>query len=309
MVIIFVIILLLPLTSYGQEQVDTATDGGGESKRFDIELELDAYYSSLGFFIALTDEPIPHMGERKESEIYKALLSKSLIPRFLVIEASVNPMPCLGVYMRENAHEFYNNAQVTSSFNWVKALTAGFEEPYAASFFVGNVIDYDIPGRKDITGKGYGGYLVSFGNYHIKDNGLIPDNWSEFEWKIKGDRKSPIKKMGWSFRIGAKIHENPDITDIFYLSFRRSRLDYKSAEHSIFSNSGFEYTFDMDRHTFNSIRHYFFVDKKMPLENRKIAFTLVLGFVWESAKKYSGVLSTGREKDDLQVILRPNIEF
>jgi len=40
-----------------------------------------------------------------------------------------------------------------------------------------------------------------------------------------------------------------------------------------------------------------------------MAVSLALGFVWESAKKYSGPLSVGRTKDDFQLILRPNLEF
>ena len=43
------------------------------------------------------------------------------------------------------------------------------------------------------------------------------------------------------------------------------------------------------------------------LENKQIALSLAVGFVWESAKKYTGALATGN--DDFQVILGPNIEF
>jgi hypothetical protein len=173
----------------------------------------------------------------------------------------------------------------------------------------GNVANFRVPGSKDFKGLGYSGYLFSTGNYHIKDNELIHDKWMEFEWKIKGDRKSPIKKLSWSFRIGAKLHGNRDITDIVYLSFRRSMVNYRAVGYSIFNNSGFEYSLDMDRRTLSSIRHYFYLDKKWPVENKQMAFALAAGFVWESTRKYTGALAAGREKDDFQFILRPNIEF
>jgi len=115
------------------------------------------------------------------------------------------------------------------------------------------------------------------------------------EWKVKGDRKTQDRKLSWSFRLGAKLHGNPDITDIYYLSFRRSRLDYRPKVESVFNNSGFEYTVDFERGTFTPIRHYFFVEKKWPVEGKKMAFALATGFVWESADKYSGVLATGRQ--------------
>jgi len=77
----------------------------------------------------------------------------------------------------------------------------------------------------------------------------------------------------------------------------------------LLNNSGFEYTFDMDRRTLSSIRHYFLVDKKWPFRDRQMAFSLALGFVWESAKKYTGALAAGRDRDDFQLIFRPNLEF
>lgn len=274
----------------------------------DIDLELDAYYSNVSLTLSLTEEPIPHFGEKPESEIYRTLLSRSLVPRFLLLEASINPMPYLGVYIKKNHQNFYDDAEISGSLNWVKAITAGFEEPWAASIFLGTVVDFHIPGYKDLQGKGYAGFLASGGNYHIKDNEMIKDDWREFEWKIKGDKKSALHKLSWSFRIGAKLHENPYITDIIYLSFRRSRLDYKIVRPSIFDNSGFEYTIDMNRRGLDSIRHYFFVEKKWPLE-KKVAFAFAFGFVWESARKYSGPLTAGREDNDFQIIMRPNIKF
>jgi hypothetical protein len=55
---------------------------------------------------------------------------------------------------------------------------------------------------------------------------------------VKGDRKTQDQKLSWSFRVGTKLHGNPNITDIYYLSFRRSRLDYQPKRDSIFNNSG-----------------------------------------------------------------------
>ena len=299
-------------TPTGQEQTAVtppATPPEEEFKRFRIDFEPDAYYTNLGLYIALTKTPIPHLGEKTEKEIYTTLLSQSLTPRFLVLEASVNPLPYLGTYIRKHHPNFYDDAGVTDNFNWIKSVTAGFEEPYAASAFVGNIVDFNMPGQRDAKRKGYIGYLASAGNYHIKDNKLIKDDWREFEWKIKGDKKTETRKLGWSFRIGAKLHGNPDITDVIYLAFRRSRADYRPANSSLFNNSGFEYTFDMDRRTFNSIRHYFTVDKKWPVERREMAFSFAVGFVWESARKYTGTLAAGRDRDEWQLILRPNIEF
>jgi hypothetical protein len=274
-----------------------------------LEFEPDAYYTNLGLYLALTKTPIPHVGEQSEKDLYITLLSRAYMPRFLVIEGSVNPLPYAGTYIKEHNPDFYEDAQLTGSFNWVQAVTAGFEEPYAVSVFLGNVVDFSVPEDKVSKGIGYSGILYSKGTYHIKNNTLIRDDWWEMEWKVKGDRKTQDRKLSWSFRVGAKLHGNPDITDIYYLSFRRSRLDYSPKEDSIFNNSGFEYTVDFERGTFTPIRHYFLVDKKWPFENKKMAFTLATGFVWESSKKYSGALATNDTGNQTTIILRPNIEF
>ncbi len=274
-----------------------------------VEFEPDAYYTSLGLYLALTKSPIPHVGEKSEKDLYLSLLSRAYAPRFLVIEGSVNPLPYAGASIRDRHENFYDNAQTTGSFNWVQAVTAGFEEPYAVSLFLGNVVDFSIPEDKGSKGIGYSGLLYSRGTYHIRNNTLVRDDWWEMEWKVKGDRKTQDRKLSWSFRFGAKLHGNPGITDIYYLSFRRSRLDYRPQGDSIFNNSGFEYTADIERGTFTPIRHYFFVDKKWPFENKKMAFSLATGFVWESSKKYSGALAADHTGSQTQIILRPNIEF
>lgn len=306
-------ILTVPQLAFAEhadsDEAREATEGEDDFHRFELDYELDAYYSNVGLYIALTEAPIPNLGTQEESSIYRYLLSQALVPRLLVLEASVNPLPLLGVYIKKNNRSFYDNAQVSDDFNLIKAVTAGFQEPYAVSLFAGTVVDFDIPNRTDVTGKGYSGYLVSAGNYHIKDNELVDDKWREFEWKIKGDRKSPNRKLSWSFRVGLKLHGNPEITDVFYLSLRRSRTDFHPVKSTFYHNSGFEYTFDMKRRTFDAIRHYFTVDKKWPLQNKKIALALAVGFVWESAKKYTGALGADRTGNTLEFILRPNIEF
>lgn len=278
-------------------------------KKVSLEYELDAYYSNIGLYINLTDEPIPDAGEKEEFEIYRDLLYSSYIPRFIVLEAAVFPMPNLGIYLKDDANDFYKLADVYSDLNIVKAVTAGFEEPYAFSMFLGNVMKFTKPGEKQKQGNfGYMGYLISVGDYHIKDNELISDNWLELEWKIKGDRKFSTHDLHWSFRVGGKLHDNPYIKDVIYLSLRRSMLDLEEYA-SILKNSGFEYTFDVDSETLTPLRHYFTVDKKWPFKEQKIAFSLTVGFIWEDAEKYTGPLRDKEGRDNFQIVIRPNILF
>jgi len=153
------------------------------------------------------------------------------------------------------------------------------------------------------------GYLLSVGDYHIRDNELILDKWAEVEWKVKGDQKFESYKLSWSYRIGAKFHDHRDIKDVVYISLRRSRLDYKASARSIIDNSGIEYRYDMDMNSLSPVRHYFFVDKKLPWKEKHLAASIALGFIWEGSRKYTGSLRRKDRKGDLQLIIRPNIHF
>jgi hypothetical protein len=307
-------IALLPL---GALPEDAAPEAG--ARRVEFDYELNPYYSSTSLFFSISDDPIPHLGEMGELEMYLSLLPRAfdprqLIPRFIVLEASVNPAPCFGLLVRDRWPDFYAGAKVGDNLNWVKAVTAGFEEPYALSILGGNFVNFDVPGRDDVTGKGYGGLLVSVGTHHIKDNQLYRDNWIELESKVKGDRKSPVKKLSWSFRVGAKFHDNPYIADIVYLGIRRSRLDYEDHPPPFVSNWGFEYRFDMavDRIAVDGLRqarHVLLVDKKLLLPRVKFALTLKAGFIYTLADAYRGPLANVGRHEDFQFVLRPNVEF
>ncbi|HSM91553.1 MAG TPA: hypothetical protein VLT47_01635 [Anaeromyxobacteraceae bacterium] len=290
-----------------------------EEHRVEFDYELNPYYSSVNAFFSVSDEPIRHLGEMDELEMYLSLLPRAfdprqLVPRFIVLEASVNPLPCAGLVIRGEAPGFYSDAQVSPRLNGVKAVTAGFEEPYALSILGGNFVNFDVPGRDDVKGKGYGGLLVSVGTHHIKDNQLYRDDWIEIESKVKGDRRSPVKKLSWSFRVGAKIHGNPNIADIVYLGIRRSRLDYVENPTPLLSNWGFEYRFDVvvDRIAADGLRqarHVLLVDKKFLLPRTKLALTLKAGFIYTLADAYRGALARAGKQEDFQFVLRPNIEF
>ncbi len=99
------------------------------------------------------------------------------------------------------------------------------------------------------------------------------------------------------------------------MGFRRSRTDFKEKAGDNFwlHNSGIEYVSDFSQKKLEPIRHYLVVDKKFPMKNSRMAFTLGLGFVWTADKKYSGPLTNAangsRTQNSFQFILRPNIEF
>lgn len=275
----------------------------------DLDWELDLYYTNISFNIPLAGTPIQDLSGMGEPEIYSRLFVNSLRPRFLLLEAAVMPMPLTGVALQEYASGFYRSADIGGSQNVIQWITAGFEEPYALSVFVGDMVRFSKQGEEHLSSnKGYMGYLCSYSNQHIKSNVLIPDDSLEVEWKLKGERSFRDDKLAWSFRVGAKLHDHPHIADTFYLGFRRSDLDFTANPIAFLKNSAFEVRWDVSTKTGALLRQEYVLGKKFPVKSWGVAFKLDAGMIWEAPERYSGPLKD-RDTSNITVVLRPNIIF
>ncbi len=272
--------------------------------------ELDPYYSNLSLTIPLTNEAVPEIAGKNEFAIYRQLFSNALSPRFVLFEAAVFPMPVLGVVTKKYVPDFYRSFNLGSGdFNIMEAVTAGFQEPYACSIFFGDLVSFVKPGEEKLfSNRGYMGYLFSYSNQHIKRNVLVPDNSLESEFKLKGDRVFSGDKLIWSFRVGAKIHDNPDISNTAYLGFRRSNLDFGAAFLSVLDNSSIDFRWDFSVKDGRPLRQEYTVGKKVPIPGWHVAMKLDVGIIWENSALYSGALRDANPQSVVAVI-RPNFEF
>ena len=276
----------------------------------EAELELDAYYTAASVTVPFAEEGLEAAQEKQEIFTYLDMLRKAFIPKFVLAEASVNPLPVTGWLIHKNFRDFYGRAQVTPSLNLVEAATAGFEEPYALALFLGNVVEFSE--KTSVIGhsrKGYVGYLASYGNYHLMHNQAVPDNWVEVEAKIKGDQKSERRKMSFSFRGGRKFHSNEEVMDTWYLGIRRSRVDFQKTWSAFFASTAIEYRLDFSTHRARAVSHFLLAEKNFPLRGGKMTLSVGLGYLWRSPIKYSGSLAGPSEAADSQVLLRPNLKF
>lgn len=278
----------------------------------EFELELDPYYSDVAMTIPFSTGVAAGMVEG-EFKTYSAMTKHVLLPQFVILEGSVNPLPVAGAFFRHHGESVYRRARVTPSLNLVEALTTGFEEPYALSLFLGNIIDFSH-GQKSRghKRKGYMGYLVSVGNYHIMESLLIPDNWVEAEVKIKGDQVTEERKMSWSFRAGQKAHGNRDISDTIYFGLRRDRIDYVKTPLSFWLSAGLDYRADFRRSDLRPVSHSVMVEKNFPFttaSKKKLTFSLGFGYQWLSREKYAGALAERRLRPESRIMIRPNLKF
>ena len=282
--------------------------------RHEAVLELDPYYSNVEYIYGFTDQPVPRKKFQKEGYIYLDMLKDFYRPRFILFEASVYPFPIAGVYIRKHYEDFYEDSRVNKNINAVKAITAGFPEPWATSVFLGNVINF-VDAEDSVMGKGYSGFLLSYGNRHIVDNIMVEDNWVESEIKLKGDSIRKERNISWSYALGVKIHDNEEIKNVMYLSIKRDRIDFINYKMNpilefIFHNSEQEFRVDAnltEDNEFKITRYFFLLGKKFPIGSGKVTLALSVGALKTLASGYSGSLQE-RIDERWNFLLRPNIQ-
>lgn len=283
---------------------------GPELKKTEIIWEWSPYYSSVGVHFPLTDAPQETApGNIDEREVYRRLFAKTLNPTILMLEASIYPMPLLGTRIRKDSPNTYERD--ASNLHLIPALTAGFQEPWAISAFIGNDLLFVRRGQEiKETNRGYMGYLISFGKKHIADNRLIDDDWFELEWKMKGERIFEEDRLSWSFRVGTRQHRNPDIRNTLYFGISRSSLDFNAPVLSWLQNTKINLMTEFIRETGRFSRQEIIFGKKLPTRPGGLiaAWQIETGVIYEKQAKYSGGLEKTLNQG-VTFILRPNIEF
>lgn len=291
--------------SAGQSQAQEQQGEGGN--KAELVFEADPYYSDIGYTIPLTSKPIPTITAESEAEVYSELIRDSLVPRYMLLEASVYPLPWLFTYLKGDEPDLYARGEIAhSGINVFESATAGFQEPWALSMFFGNVARLKRP---DANGKsenwGYTGYLVSGGNKHIKENRLIDDEWYELEWKIKGRRAYADDKLEWSFRGGARFNDNRDVNDVVYIGLHRSNIDFRYSFLEWLENTNYDLRIHSLQEGGSIVRVELIGGKNVPFHAWHLVSTLDVGFVWTSPNEYSGELKDAK-RDKLTLVFRPS---
>ncbi|MBI5889800.1 MAG: hypothetical protein HZB47_03875 [Nitrosomonadales bacterium] len=292
------------------EKIDAEVKLAEGASHSELVFEASPYYTNIDYNVPLDNNPIPMITSDSEAVIYRELIKDSLIPRYMVLEASVYPLPWLSSYIKAHSPYLYRQGELGhSGINLFESATAGFQEPWAVSAFFGNVAKLNRP-REKRQGNNYGytGYLFSAGNRHIKNNTFVADDWYEFEWKIKGNIDYPDEKLYWSFRAGARFNENPGVNDVTYISLHRSNLDLRYSFLEWLENANYQLRMHFLQHGAEMVRLELIAGKKVPLPGHRYAPTLDIGFVWSSPNEYSGALRDLRG-NTTTLVFRPSLEF
>lgn len=282
----------------------------GEAVKSEVVFELDPYYTNVDYNVPLSGKPIPTITSDSEAVIYSDLIKDSLIPRFMVLEASVYPLASATTYIKSHSPHLYRQGEIGhSGINLFESATAGFQEPWAVSAFFGNVAKLQRPQeQRQGNNYGYTGYLLSAGNKHIKDNTLVADDWYEFEWKVKGKLDYPDEKLSWSFRAGGHWNTNKDVNDVAYVSLHRSNLNLRFSFLEWLENANYDLRMHFLQHGGQMVRLELIAGKKVPIKGWSYTPTLDVGLVWTSPNEYSGALRD-TQGNRTTLVFRPSLEF
>lgn len=319
----WLVLLLSPVLLPAATLFDTRFVG-----RSRISLAFDPFYMPLDIFIPLTRSDIPKLSTQKELAVYWHLLSRFFLPRFIVLEASVYPLPLAGSAFKRQWPAAYDKLTLFEGFNVVESVTTStFQEPWAFSVFLGNVVDFSPPVKTTIirtginagqvvrtvdfdswVGKAYGGLLVSYGNYHLRANDFLRDDWLELEFKTIGRRWKAGALSSWSYRIGGRYHSHPEIRSYLMVGFKREHLDRAITRFTVLDNSFFDLEYRAEAFSFQPLSLRLLIGKKFPIRGRKPLPSLTLGVIWNFNSPYTGSLEDTAEPE-FRFLVTPAVSF
>ena len=273
---------------------------------------LAPYYSSVGYTWALSDDSSVQVVDGSEWEVYQKLLRQSLVPEFITLEASIYPMPILGVAIKKELPEVYEDAEIGDDFNLVETVTAGFDEPYAVSVLLSNVSAFrpHEATADSAPNVGFMGYLLSAGDQHIFQNELIQDVWYELEWKVKGSFESGPESFDWGVQIGVKNHRNEDISDTLFVKFERNNILKGGSFWSLQQNTGYAFNFSVTRSDIEPVEIGAFITKYFPIANSDVTPALTIGVIRQNGRKYSGAFQEeNSDVEEYTLAIRPTLAF
>ena len=276
----------------------------------ELDYELDLYYSNVSMFIDIdSDSNVTDASDFSEQQIYSYLLQNAFNPNIILLEASLNPMPIAGLYFRRQNENLYQETTI-GDFNIVKSLTAGFDEPYALSFFLGRMLVFNRAKKGHLgVNRAFVGTMLSVSGHSIKDNRAYKDSSLIIEFKFKGTRKYTKNTLDWSFRVGSKLHSNHDFVNTLYMGLRRSRVDFDKSKLSLFYNTAYSAFFSVSADTFHLTETELTIEKKWPSYFLyKTVYGLEIGYLYNGDEKYRGTLRSDGTNNHI-FIIRPSISF
>lgn len=287
------------------------------------QMTFDLYkpFASIYFNMKRLQKPVA-LQKGAEEEIYFRLGQRLIFPSYLLFQITGYPLSALSSYLETDHYDSYEQFNIFEDFNLLRSVGVGFEEPYAFSLFLGNILFLayadSAENRLKQSGSALAGFLISSGRHQIYNNIYLYDNWYQIELMLIGNLAEPKRrKISWNFRLGAKLHQNEHLRDVFTLTIERSHTDWRSPSWTLAKNSIFKYQAHLpipsSKDSTPATSHLITYGKRVPLNlfQKKIFLVLGVGVRWEWVKLYHHDLNQFDPEPESQLIwlIQPNLEF
>lgn len=281
-----------------------------------------SYVSS--FIYARRKSSTPIFQPHDETSIYNYFIRKILKPRYLLAQATLYPMATLSSHLETYEFDLYKHFDVYS-INLMRALGAGYQDPYALSLLLGNICLLGFKGKTDVdkngftpTGSALSGFLLSTGHRYIYDNIVVDNRWWLIEYILIGTFSEKRRRaISWNFRAGYKKHSWKMIQDEFMFAVQRDHISFDWHALSFIKNSRIVYELNIslnrriDAVAIN--RQLVSYSKKIPLvlNGRDIVIRIGAGVVWEDIFHYDHMTNTfdTNRRSRTGFLFQPSIEF
>lgn len=282
------------------------------------QLTFDIYKPFGSVYLGLERPKIMEAGQ--ERKIYSELAKRLFLPKYILLQATFYPLAAWSSHWETSHYELFRRFKIYEGINGLRAIGSGFEEPYALSVLLGNIVRlayYDKESLAKNAGSSLAGFLFSGSNHFIYDNIYLIGRWYQAELMLIGDSRSPQQRRSWNFRIGAKLYKDSFISNALTISLERNSTDYSGTGFSLLKNSIFKYQakFSLQNEKEKTPATFQMVNfaKKIPLKifGRRAFFVIGSGVKWEWIRRYDHAAGSFEESPSSQLVwlFTPNVEF
>lgn len=301
-------------------QYSFGTKIGGH--RVATALELGIRKSFIDFQFDFKKREPRNLVDMSEGDLYLEMFKKSLLPGYIVFEATSYPYYHLGTYLHEDHTSFYDHFtlfDLSETLNLIRVTAGGEEKPYVFSLFFGEVIPFSrVVGttnikKKDQVGYALSGWIIDYSNRREQNFFSRQDNWFDVLYKVKGSKTFQDETISWRFEIGPMFHDNREFIDAVTLFLMREHQFNKKADKTgnfFWTDVRYQYQWHIASSDYRSPLNIFTLQKIEAYKFfPKIYTGFMLGFRYDRFRAYDASDNFVKYNGEYSVYLAPTFVF
>ncbi|MBN2601763.1 MAG: hypothetical protein JXR87_07215 [Candidatus Marinimicrobia bacterium] len=250
---------------------------------------LDPYHSYISLFYQIQKNKPVYIFQENESRMYRDLLFRSYKPGYGLFEMTLYPTTALSAWIKSSYKDFYDEFTVFKDINLIGSISSGYQEPWSASFFIGQLAPFLSMNEAEelvVAATGASGLVLTGGAYQIFNNCLVRSNWHRVEWKLKGESTQADLSYDWDIKAGYRFYNLDEIANTILFGISRKRVnrgkfDWRWSQNSV---SEFELQLPVSNNESGISRFKYIYGRVIPF--RKWMVGLGVGVIYENRREY-----------------------